>query len=470
MTREERDLDGVLVPGSDHLTAYNLYAEAFREAGYIGEVYGLPRHLFHPDKMERWAERRGVLVKAVEDAALAMASVYRSVGLSLPSRMPFAGDRVHRRFADLLARFMPFDLVIDERDVRGAKRRASRRRACAGADGAIAGSLRYFADRYGTTHAAIEGTQVPLELLSRYARRGESRLVYDPARQSLVLAWKHGALRLRAGPGGPGAARVGAGAGRAGPAGRLPRSWRAGRHGTRRCTATSGRSKRCARLWRRSGGRTAKLELPELTALYEAQLEGVRTMDEFLERPLELDLEGMVPRETREKLLALPGTVFIRDRDVELGYDVEQDEKGAPVGVVRLQLPEKLARTLVEEELPVLDRPMRFMVSRGRRGNASAGTLLELQDLLDQPWMPEELERPRDDRRGGGRPVVRHGPRTQGSAPRRPGTQGRGKPASGGGRGGGGRRGTTGGGRSHGGKPGHAGRTGRGGKTRGPKR
>jgi hypothetical protein len=32
--------------GSDHLTAYNLYAEAYREAGYVGEVYGLPRHLF----------------------------------------------------------------------------------------------------------------------------------------------------------------------------------------------------------------------------------------------------------------------------------------------------------------------------------------------------------------------------------------------------------------------------------------
>src|SRR5688500_14544294 len=29
MTREERDLDGVTMPGSDHLTAYNLYAEAY---------------------------------------------------------------------------------------------------------------------------------------------------------------------------------------------------------------------------------------------------------------------------------------------------------------------------------------------------------------------------------------------------------------------------------------------------------
>ena len=30
MTREERDLDGLIVAGSDHLTTYNLYAEAFQ--------------------------------------------------------------------------------------------------------------------------------------------------------------------------------------------------------------------------------------------------------------------------------------------------------------------------------------------------------------------------------------------------------------------------------------------------------
>ena len=33
MTREERDLHGVVVNGSDHLTAYNLYAEAVNQHG-----------------------------------------------------------------------------------------------------------------------------------------------------------------------------------------------------------------------------------------------------------------------------------------------------------------------------------------------------------------------------------------------------------------------------------------------------
>src|ERR1043166_5722005 len=112
MTRDERDLDGLIVPGSDHLTAYNLYAEAYSYAGSMGQVYGLPRHLFDEERIERWAERRGALVKSIEDAALGMASVYRGVGLPLPEQMPNAGDRELRAFQELLARYMPFTLVI----------------------------------------------------------------------------------------------------------------------------------------------------------------------------------------------------------------------------------------------------------------------------------------------------------------------------------------------------------------------
>ena len=55
MTRDERDLDGLIVPGSDHLTAYNLYAEAYQYAGRMGEVYGLPRHIFDEERIGRWA-------------------------------------------------------------------------------------------------------------------------------------------------------------------------------------------------------------------------------------------------------------------------------------------------------------------------------------------------------------------------------------------------------------------------------
>jgi ATP-dependent helicase HrpA len=59
-----------------------------------------------------------------------------------------------------------------------------------------------------------------------------------------------------------------------------------------------------------------------------------------------------------------------------------------------------------EAELPTLDRPLRFVVTRGMRGAARATTLGELQDELDRPFTREEIEgfertknRQRDERR-----------------------------------------------------------------------
>ncbi len=186
MTREERNLDGLLIPGSDHLTAYNVYAEAFTRFGAIGEVYGLARHLFD-ERVHEWAEWRGVLVKALEDAALAMASVYRSVGLPLPATMPLATDATLRAFADLLAAIMPFDLVIDEATAEGGQARVSRSSVC-GSWGAIAGTLRYFADRWGVPRAAIEGTQIPMDLIRKYATRTVGDIVYAPGRRGVPYA------------------------------------------------------------------------------------------------------------------------------------------------------------------------------------------------------------------------------------------------------------------------------------------
>jgi ATP-dependent helicase HrpA len=111
----------------------------------------------------------------------------------------------------------------------------------------------------------------------------------------------------------------------------------------------------------------------------------------------------VLPVEARAPYLELPNHVSVRGREVEIDYDVEP----GPVGVARLRLPEKMARTLVEEELPVLDRPVRFTVLRGQRGTVRAATLDELQDLLDRPWAPpprpraDDRRQPKDGRRNG---------------------------------------------------------------------
>src|SRR6267378_6957213 len=396
MTREDRDLSGVTVPGSDHLTAYNLYAEAFTHCGYIGEVYGLPRHLFD-ESIEKWAEQRGVLVKAIEDAALATASVYRAVGMELPARMVNARDHIYRKFTELLARYMPFDLVIDEQTADGTEARVSKTSVC-GSWGAIAGDLRYFADRSGIPRAAIEGTQIPMELIRRYATRGKVEVVYDPRR-------KHGPLMLKRTVeyfGFELASEVEtveefppelAGEARHLLAEALARGE------ARHAAVKKNRDviEEIREAYKRSGGETKRLGLPDLTALYEAQLEDVRSLEEFKSARMNIDRDRFVPRDVRDRLERLPGHVVIRDREVEIDYDVE-DRDGERRGVVRLRLPEKIARTLTDAEIPDLDRPVRFVVLRGQRGAVRAETLDELQERLKQPWSPDEVEETQDDR------------------------------------------------------------------------
>jgi hypothetical protein len=129
-------------------------------------------------------------------------------------------------------------------------------------------------------------------------------------------------------------------------------------------------------------------------------------MTEFRAASLTIDFEQLVSADERARLLALPDSVMIRGREIPIDYDVEDLEKPAR-GVARLRLPEKMARTLTDDELPRLDRPVRFTVLRGPRGAVRASTLDELQDILDRPWSPDEValvERstdrtPRDERR-----------------------------------------------------------------------
>ena len=417
MTREERDLDGLIVPGSDHLTAYNLYAEAYETAGSMGEVYGLPRHLFDEQTIDEWAAERGVLVKSIEDAALGMASIYRAVGLELPAHMPNAGDSELSRFQDLLARFMPFDLVIDEHTADGDDVRVSKT-SVAGSWGGIAGDVRYFADKMGVPRAGIEGTNIPMALVRRYAIEGSPEIVFEPSskRSPLVIRRRvtyHGFELQREYE----------------PIDEIPDELLApaldaladglARGEARHVAAKNDRVaiEEIRESWRRSGGKTPKLGLPELAAIYRKQLEdqGVRSYGDFRRARLGIDAESILPRVEREWFMSLPDEVEIRGRAIPVRYDVEETSEG-PRGVARLSIPEKIARSLHDSELPEFDRPLRFVVARGARGAARAATLDALREELDRPFTEEELaaldrakDRSRPKRHEGER---RKGPRT----------------------------------------------------------
>src|SRR5829696_2225493 len=385
MTREERDLHGVVVNGSDHLTAYNLYAEAVNQHGYLGEVYSLPRHLFE-DELAEWAERRGVLVKAIEDTALGVASVYRSLELPLPKQLPYASKDIRRRWSDLVARIMPFDLVIDERTVDGHEARISKT-SVAGSWGAVAGALRFFADRFGNPRAGIEGTTLSYDLIRRYAVLGPPRVMLGGPRKHQRLMIE----RRRSYFGFDLETEIDAITGEIPP--ELQSAARdvlsqaltegetvhADQHRVRRTLAELNE------LWRRSGGAVATVSPEALRTEIRAQLEGVTSWGGLLRTRVVLDPRELVDDATRERLEALPTSLRVKGDAVPLEYEVQ-----AGVGVARVRLREGQARRMRQDEVPPLDRPLRFAVQRGGHAPIHADTIQALQAALQRSPRSDE--------------------------------------------------------------------------------
>ena len=83
---------------------------------------------------------------------------------------------------------MPFDLVIDEHTADGQEARVSKT-SVAGSWGAVAGTLRFFADRFGVPRASIEGTTLSYDLVREHARLG-------PPRSCSAAAAKHQRLAV----------------------------------------------------------------------------------------------------------------------------------------------------------------------------------------------------------------------------------------------------------------------------------
>ncbi len=377
MTREERDLHGVVVNGSDHLTAYNLYAEAVNQHGYLGEVYGLPRHLFE-DGLSEWAERRGVLIKAIEDAALGVASVYRSLELPLPKQLPYASKDLRREWADLLARFMPFDLVIDEHTADGQEARVSKT-SVAGSWGAVAGNLRFFADRFGVPRAGIEGTTLSYDLVREYATLGAPKILLNGPRKHQGLAIE----RRRSYFGFDLDTEVEL------IHGRIPEQLRSSVQDVLASALMEGetshpdqgRVRRALETmnewWRRSGGALPDLSPDALRKRIRKQLEPVDSWDRFLHVPIALDATSLIDPETRERLDALPGMLRIRGDAAPLDYEIVNGE-----GVARVRLRQGQAKRLRQDEIPALDRPLYFAVQRGRHPPLLADSVPQLQALL----------------------------------------------------------------------------------------
>ncbi len=376
MTRQDRSIQAYIVPGSDHLTAYRLYEDALANCGSLGTVYGLPRHVFDSDALAEWADDRGVLLRSIEDAALALASIYRSLELVLPRSLPRLTPRLTDEWRDLLARVMPFGLVVDEETSWGEQVRVSQTSVCSNW-GAIVGDLRYFSDRFGRARGAIEGTQVPYEMVWKHATVKEGEAVYDAANRRAPLRLRHVrefhgfeldaediAIETFTPANVVGARRA------------LAEAMAAGAAYHRDIRENRGAFRELREVYRRSGGVTPDVNEAALTDYFLGKLEGINSLDEFVEADMTLDPDSFVAREERRRWMALPDSVEMRGAAVPLDYALEDG-----VAVVRARIPEKLLWQLAPKDAPELDRPLRWTVIRGKKGSIRADTLDEAREL-----------------------------------------------------------------------------------------
>ena len=380
MTRAERNIDRYVVKGSDHLTAYNLYQDALATCGRLGEVYGLPRHVFEPEALAAWGEERGVLTRGIEDAALALASIYRSLELPLPRTFQKIDDRLFRDWQRLLAKVMPFGLAIDEETSWGEEVRVSQTSVCA-SSGPLTGDLRYFSDRFGRTRGSIEGTQLPFDMIWQNAEVTEGELVYDPGQRRAPLRMRqtrvYQGFELDAEEEGIDAF----------PSGHeeearklLAEAMATGSAYHRDTRANREIFRELREVYRRSGGKTPAVTESALAEYFVRRMGAVDSYSKFVETPLVIDAADWVSAEDRAKWLALPGTVRLRGEEYPLDYFIEED-----VPLVRARIPEKILRELNESDIPTLDRPLLWTVMRGKHDAIRAGTLEEARELAAKP-------------------------------------------------------------------------------------
>lgn len=402
MTRDDRDLTGVVVKGSDHLTTYNLYAEALNRHGRVGEVYGLPRHLFS-EEMEAWAEERGVLVKAIEDIALGVASVYRSLEMPLPPTMAYVSRDHRESWAELLAQVMPLDLAIDERLADGTEARVGKT-SVAGSWGPVAGTVRFFADRFGHARASIDGTTLEYARIRRHAVRSEAILEVMGPRSHQQLGIRrtityHGFELENVEEPVRGALSPEQ---RASLPDVLARALVDGETAHPDQGAIRRALKDLRDLHARSGGTLSEAAPEALVERIRSQLHGVTGWPHFLKTRISFDSGQIVPEDLREELKALPSAIRLRGDMVPLVY---RFHSGEPVVVLHLR--EGQVRQLTLAEIPPLDRPLRFAVSRSHAPDLEADTLPALRDLLSRERGKGERIRSGKGRRTDRRPPRR---------------------------------------------------------------
>lgn len=185
----DADLEECSVSESDHLTSHNIVVTALRQFAYVRADEGDVGYKFRGDWVKKqydkytrqtitekgqfieWCDENGFRAKAIKEVAIAMKSVYRQLGMDLPKPENLwfieSGDQVHKDFVDVLARTQSLDYVHDERNSQAGTVWAAQ--CSMTSTESILGVVRHWTDKKGYQRATIEGTEIPDDLVRKYA-------------------------------------------------------------------------------------------------------------------------------------------------------------------------------------------------------------------------------------------------------------------------------------------------------------
>lgn len=160
------DGEELAVAGSDHLTCHNIVAQAIRTYGRKTK----DSYRFDGNSFMDWCKDRGYSSKGIRAAVMQYTSLMRRLDIKLPEPGDFQpvvhGDGFYVSFINLLIAVQSMDYVRNQsqngKPVEGNGKRGFSH------GNSVLGHIRYW-NRKGVTYAAIEGTEVPDELLVKCA-------------------------------------------------------------------------------------------------------------------------------------------------------------------------------------------------------------------------------------------------------------------------------------------------------------
>jgi len=161
----EYGLAEFVVPGSDHLTLYNIVAHAITNFAEIGNDKGYTEYRFTEEEFHDWTEKKDINAKEIEEIALALKSILHNQGMPIPEKLARADDKMRREFVKLLAKVGSLDIVQNERDIYGNEVMPERLSSCR-AGSIVFGKIDAWL-KDGEIRRAIEGTVIPKKLFGQ---------------------------------------------------------------------------------------------------------------------------------------------------------------------------------------------------------------------------------------------------------------------------------------------------------------